>query len=201
MTSHCLAQLAAGLNGLPAVNSLLQTAVAAAGVQLRSLHGQRFWCSSSEQQWGAAPHGARLFAAQAQLQHSEDEASFVETPLRSMGAPYDWRSAPGSTAGCYPTQLQTAALDIGHAQQAGNAEAGHTSIQTAADQPAAAYVELQAASPSSIADHDISAEGDVVYPEDAPLLRTIQRHWKKLQSCPSAADYSERVSFDEFGYR
>jgi hypothetical protein len=40
----------------------------------------------------------------------------------------------------------------------------------------------------------------VVYPEGA-LLRHIEEHWRQLQACPSAAAYTQRISFDEFGHR
>jgi hypothetical protein len=83
----------------------------------------------------------------------------------------------------------------------GELSLGSTAPSQAAPNSAAADATAAAAgTSSSIADHHISAEGDVVYPEGA-LLRHIEEHWRQLQACPSSSGYTQRISFDEFGHR
>lgn len=56
------------------------------------------------------------------------------------------------------------------------------------------------ASSEAVKHLNLSAEGDVVYPEGR-LLNNIQHHWQLLQQCQSSQSYTQKVSFDEFGHR
>jgi hypothetical protein len=199
--SHCLAQLSA--SSLPRLGHLIPIVATAGLQQLRNLHGSHFWCHSIEQQQQqqqqqqslAALSTARFIAAQAQHAHSVDDAVGSSSLLQAQDSP--WYDAHRSSTAA--SSLQPAP----HAATDGLIAGGSFSAP-AAGSTAALEAEsklLAAAGPiSGIADQHISAEGDVVYPEGA-LLRHIEDHWRQLQACPSAAAYTRRISFDEFGHR
>jgi hypothetical protein len=202
--SQCLAQLTT--SSLPVLNQLVPAA-ATAGLQLRSLHGSRFWCRSSEQQQQqqqqslAALSTARYLAAQAQHVHSDDDAVASGSLLQPQFSP--WYDAPHGSAASNPQQSVPHAADRWSAGDSlGGIAAGSTAVvgPAAAEAAGSAATAAAAGTSSSIADHHISAEGDVVYPEGA-LLRHIEEHWRQLQACSSAAAYTQRISFDEFGHR
>jgi hypothetical protein len=124
---------------------------------------------------GAAPAAAAQQAASAA----------VGAAVRPQAAP---QLADVGAAPLWPRQAAAAAEPLAH----------HLSAPT---QPAVSARAGLAAAGGALVPRDIeaSAEGEVVYPPGGSLVAAMVAHWRALQACPSAAQYTAATSFEEFG--
>lgn len=90
----------------------------------------------------------------------------------------------------------------GRSRWSSAAAAAHVGVRTMAAMPQQlSEDDIDAVTSPEVAQHlNLSAEGDVVYPEGR-LLNNIQHHWQLLQQCQSSQAYTQTISFDEFGHR